>query len=612
MFFETILDKASGMWFAVSMPSQKIFYIYLLSAFVIAAASYIFFASRDEGQRPDGIKKGMLGYIFDPEVWAHKSARQDYAYFVINALIYYGVISQLMIGGHVLFEVFGASLNGIFGVRENAIFEPGPTTFIIYTIVVALAADFAVFLTHYLQHKIATLWQFHMVHHSAEVMTPVTVYRMHPVDLFFTGLVGAVLITLAFAGYVYLTGSTPSQIMVMNVNIIVFSFYLVGYNLRHSHIWVSYPPWLSYIFISPAQHQTHHSIDEKHFDRNFGLIFAFWDWMFGTLYVPRGYEKLEYGLSREEPNPFGSVKDIYLKPFQGAWDVVRPTIQENRRRLIAIAGLTILASGFSLISSTGSLQLSAQSATVPTVHLEDLTWTEVAAAQAQGFDTIIIPTGGTEQNGPHVILGKHNYVIRAASEEIAEQLGHTLVAPVLSYVPEGDVGDEPSGHMQFPGTLTLPEPLFQSVLESAARSYKTHGFTKIVFVGDSGGNQESQSIVARRLSDEWVAEGVMVETLSDYYFKHGQVEYLVARGFTQDQIGQHAGIRDTSEVLQVAPHGVRENVTTPPVDWSIGPGANGDASRASAEIGEKMIELKVDAAVRQFRQLEANFLQNAS
>ena len=104
-----------------------------------------------------------------------------------------------------------------------------------------------------------------------------TVYRMHPVDLLFTGIVTVVLMSLAIAGFTYLTQAQPSQIMVMNVNVGIFLFYLIGYNLRHSQIWVSYPKWLSYILISPAQHQIHHSIEEKHWDRNMGLIFAFWD-----------------------------------------------------------------------------------------------------------------------------------------------------------------------------------------------------------------------------------------------------------------------------------------------------------------------------------------------
>ena len=227
----------------------------------------------------------------------------------------------------------------------------------------------------------------------------------------------------------------------------------------------------------------------------------------------------------------------------------------------------------------------------------------------QGFDTIIIPTGGTEQNGAHLILGKHNYIVRETSGRIAEALGRTFVAPVLSYVPEGDTGPDVTGHMRWPGTLSLSEPVFEAVLESAVRSYRAHGFTKIVFVGDSLGNQAGQATVASRLSEEWAADGILVASLSDYYADNGQMAYLVARGFSEEEIGGHAGIRDTSELLLAAPGGVRTNVIAPTRGWPTG--ASGDHSQASAEIGQQMISLKVAAAVRQFRILEKAHSQQA-
>ncbi len=123
-----------------------------------------------------------------------------------------------------------------------------------------------------------------------------------------------------------------------------------------------------------------------------------------------------------------------------------------------------------------------------TVFLEDLTWTEVRDALSVGTTTVIIPTGGTEQNGPHMVLGKHNYLVQYKAGEVARRLGNTLVAPVMAYVPEGDI-DPPSGHMRFPGTITTPPEVFEQVLEFAARSLKQHGFLDVALLGDSGGNQ---------------------------------------------------------------------------------------------------------------------------
>src|SRR5262249_10873017 len=128
------------------------------------------------------------------------------------------------------------------------------------------------------------------------------------------------------------------------------------------------------------------------------------------------------------------------------------------------------------------------SAQVPdTVFLERLTWDEVRDLMAAGKTTIIIPTGGTEQNGPHMAIGKHNVRVSANAEGIARRLGNALVAPVIAYVPEGGI-DPPTGHMRFPGTISIPDPIFRGVLEYAARSLKQHGFRDIVFIGDNGPN----------------------------------------------------------------------------------------------------------------------------
>src|SRR6201987_6301693 len=137
-----------------------------------------------------------------------------------------------------------------------------------------------------------------------------------------------------------------------------------------------------------------------------------------------------------------------------------------------------------------------------TVFLEDLTWTELRDQIRAGKTTIIIPIGGTEQNGPHMALGKHNLRVRSLSEKIAHSLGHALVAPVIAYVPEGNL-DPPTAHMRFPGTITIPEEAFDKTLEYAARSFKLAGFRDIVFLGDHGGFQADEHVVADRLNREW-------------------------------------------------------------------------------------------------------------
>jgi len=136
------------------------------------------------------------------------------------------------------------------------------------------------------------------------------------------------------------------------------------------------------------------------------------------------------------------------------------------------------------------------------IWIEELTWIEIRDAMAAGTKTVIIPTGGIEQNGPYVAMGKHNYVLQGACEGIARELGNALCAPIVKLVPEGGI-DEPTGHMRYPGTISLREETFHAVLDDVASSLQAHGFENIVFIGDSGGNQDGMAVVADRLNERW-------------------------------------------------------------------------------------------------------------
>ena len=243
----------------------------------------------------------------------------------------------------------------------------------------------------------------------------------------------------------------------------------------------------------------------------------------------------------------------------------------------------------------------AQAQGTDTVFLEELTWTEVRAAIDSGTTTIIVPTAGTEQNGPHMVLGKHKYIVNFAADRIARQLGNTLVAPVVTYVPEGSV-DDPSGHMRYAGTITLPNEFFVKLLEYAARSLRVHGFTDIVLIGDSGGNRRGMSQVAEMLNQEWDGTPARVHFVGDYYSANGITEWLVSQGETRESIGSHAGIADTSQLMFVAPEHIRDGARAPSGGFQ-GSGVSGDPSKASAAYGEQAVRLKVEAAVRQIRAL---------
>ena len=253
-----------------------------------------------------------------------------------------------------------------------------------------------------------------------------------------------------------------------------------------------------------------------------------------------------------------------------------------------------------VIFAIGCLPGVAPAQTPDTVFLEDLTWPEVRDALAAGTTTIIIPTGGTEQNGPHMVLGKHNYLVRYKAGEVARRLGNALVAPVMAYVPEGDV-DPPSGHMRFPGTITTPPEVFEQVLEFAARSFQQHGFLDIALLGDSGGNQASQAAVAARLNREWADTPVRVHHLTDYYPGPGDA-WLVTQGEREEDVGTHAGMHDTASLMFLNPAMLRLDEMAPGTRGD-GSGSVGNPARSTAAYGEQILEMQIAAAVRQIRAL---------
>ncbi len=242
----------------------------------------------------------------------------------------------------------------------------------------------------------------------------------------------------------------------------------------------------------------------------------------------------------------------------------------------------------------------------PIVEIERMTWVEIRDAIAAGKTTAIVPTGGTEQNGAHMVTGKHNFIVAETARRIALALGSALVAPVLAYVPEGDPATG-SGHMAYPGTLSLDDDVFAAVLEGAAKSLKAAGFKTIVLLGDSGGNQAPQQALAEKLTATWANEGVRVVNAAKYYAEAGGDAWLASDGESKASIGTHAGIRDTSELMAVLPAGVRLEGAAPD-----SAGATGDPTKASAVRGEMLLALKVEAAVGEIRAAEEALRQQAT
>ena len=174
-----------------------------------------------------------------------------------------------------------------------------------------------------------------------------------------------------------------------------------------------------------------------------------------------------------------------------------------------------------------------------TVWLEEMTWMDVRDALASGMTTALIPTGGVEPNGPWLATGKHNFVLRANCDAIARELGDAICAPIIKFVPEGNI-DPPSSHMTSPGTISMRQETFEAMLTDVAHSLKMHGFRNIIFFGDSGGNQGGQRAVAEKLNAMW--DGTVVAHVQEYY-DYGTVgDYMAFRGFPEGGAGD--GLHD--------------------------------------------------------------------
>lgn len=574
-------------------PSQRVYWLYLYSALLAAWITLRF--SRSTAKEPL-IK--LICRIFPRDIYLHHSALNDYAFFFCNSLIKSTFIAPLF----ALTTINLASQTTVILTNSlprlaNCIGSESTPIYggIIFTLVFGLISDFAIFFVHYLQHRIPWLWEFHKVHHSAKVLTPITVYRMHPVDDILTFSFTAIASGFALG---VLKFSFKSNIVVFNLagtNLLFIIFYMLFYNLRHSHIWLSYGPFFSHIFISPAQHQIHHSSDKKHYDKNMGFMFAFWDKLFGTLYVPKQKELIDFGINEQENKKFDSFWALYLMPFISLACKMRMSYLFSLKRYASIVLFSFIVGSALYFSKPSAIDIQPSTS----IFMEDMTWPEVKQAINQGRNQVLIPTGGTEQNGPHLILGKHNYIIQYTASEIAKKLGNTLVAPVIKYVPEGEI-EPPQDHMRFSGTLSVSNKLFADLLEASARSLKAHGFKVIAFVGDSGGNQEAQKVVSEKLNALWQTEGVKVIHVSDYYQKNNQLTYLSSEGYSMKQIGSHAGIRDTSELMAVHPEGIRiAHLKDNSESEFLATGADGNASKADKTIGEAMLNLKIQAAVEQ-------------
>ncbi|HEY2755821.1 MAG TPA: sterol desaturase family protein [Pseudolabrys sp.] len=329
------MDFSAGIGFFFGQIGRLLFslgsHFSLTSLSAALLISAVFFAWQRYRRGRKIRARTILRALFPRRILRSRSNQADIGYLFFNVFVY-----GIVFGWAVLSYQFIS--NGIIGAL-TALFGPvAPSTlpsFVtrgVVTVTLFLAYELGYWFNHWLSHKVPVLWEFHKVHHSAEVLTPITNFRVHPVYAWIFGNILALTAAIANGLTNYAFGETAYQYALSDTNIIVVLFIHAYVHLQHSHMWISFRGVLGRVFVSPAHHQVHHSDNPKHFDKNFGSCLALWDWMFGTLYVPaKEREPLTFGVG-EYPdahtvkgeliapliNAAGHFKPLFKRPDSGA------------------------------------------------------------------------------------------------------------------------------------------------------------------------------------------------------------------------------------------------------------------------------------------------------
>jgi len=278
---------------------KRVYYIYIISSLVLAI---IYLTVNQKEKRVN----------LSSKLWLHKSAQLDYRYFFISNLIKILLIFPIVLSFKTVALSTIMFLTDTFGyVRINLSYE---VVLILFTTTIFIVSDLTRYLLHRFLHTIPFLWRFHKVHHSAKVLTPMTFYRVHPVENLLFGFRYVLSIGLVSGVFIYFFGSKVDIYDVIGVNVFVFVFSLLGSNLRHSHIKLSYPTFLEKILVSPYMHQIHHST--KHFNRNYGGTLAVWDYLFNSHKFSHEVKTVKFGLKKEQMGDYDSIIKLLITPFR--------------------------------------------------------------------------------------------------------------------------------------------------------------------------------------------------------------------------------------------------------------------------------------------------------
>lgn len=303
-----------------SDANQRLFWGYLVSAICLAVFAFYFGQKSvyntvvGNDDKSAEVKPNLIHFLFPRGIYFSHSASNDYLLLVLNKLIKALLFPSIIITMVPVALSVSDSFEFVFGYLVPVDISTS-AVMIIFTLLLFVFDDFTRFFLHYILHKVPLLWAFHKVHHSAKVLTPFTVYRSHPVENFLYACRMALTQGFVVGLCYYFFGPTLKMIDIIGANLFVFAFNIMGSNLRHSHVWLSWGDKVEQYFLSPAQHQIHHSDNVKHFDKNFGTALAIWDRLFNTCVYASTAEKIKFGIGKQG-DEHNNIVGIYVNPFK--------------------------------------------------------------------------------------------------------------------------------------------------------------------------------------------------------------------------------------------------------------------------------------------------------
>ncbi len=326
---EARLDFSPGITYFLGQLHKAFFglgsHISLLSLVCALLIAVVFVAARRYRKGRRIRVRALLRALFPKRIVMSRSTVADLGYFYFNLFLFGIIFGWALLSYEVLSHSVADLLTAIFGPRQPTALPPLVTRTAM-TVTLFLAYELGYWLNHYLSHRVPFLWEFHKVHHSATVLTPLTNFRVHPVYMCIFLNILAVFTGLASGVGEYAFGQTTHQFGLSENNIILVFFIYFYVHLQHTELWISFTGWLGRLFMSPAHHQIHHSRNPAHFNKNLGSCLALWDWMFGTLYVPSAEpEKLEFGVEPDREHAH-TIRGEFIAPFGRAARLLTPLI----------------------------------------------------------------------------------------------------------------------------------------------------------------------------------------------------------------------------------------------------------------------------------------------